>query len=408
MHIVLHLQVGRRRNRGEERDAIPINRSTGLATRNRYIMIGMKKSVIFALAACSVCLAQRPPQETLVSPEVHPDRTVTFRIRAPKASEVTLRGDLLGGQPPEKLAKDDSGVWSVTIGPLKADLYTYTFNVDGVTVIDQRNGLIKQGVTGAASMVEVPGNPPVSSEFQNVPHGKVHVNWYHSETLGDRRYYVYTPPDYDKNLSVRYPTLYLLHGSGDTEGEWIWIGRANLILDNLIAQGKSKPMVIVMPFGHTVSQSDPALRRRNTEFFEADLLKNVIPSAEANYRLAAGARNRAIAGLSMGGSQALNIGLAHLETFGTIGVWSASGGQDFESHFASQLAEPEATNRKLALFWIGIGEQDPGFAAAQKLSETLKARHIDHTFRTIPGAHTWIVWRQFLTEVAPQLFGKTS
>ncbi len=373
--------------------------------------VGMKSFSFFALASLSVCVAQqRPPQETLVSPEVHPDRTVTFRIRAAKSSEVTLRGDWMPAQTSEKLAKDGQGVWTTTLGPLKPDLYTYTFNVDGATVVDQRNGLVKLGVRGASSIVEVPGNPPILSEVQNVPHGKVHVNWYHSDSLGDRRYYVYTPPQYDQNSSTRYPALYLLHGSGDTEGEWTWMGRANLILDNLLASGKATPMVIVMPFGHAVpaNETDPEVRKRNTEFFEKDLMKNVIPSAEANYRLAAGPKNRAIIGLSMGGSQALNVGLNHLDTFGSIGVFSASGGQEFESKFSSLLAEPEVTNKKLSLFWIGIGEQDPGFAAAGKLSEVLKTHNIDHTFRTVSGAHTWIVWRKFLGEVAPLLFNKTS
>ncbi len=363
--------------------------------------------------------AQRPPAEppdTLVSPEVHPDRSVTFHLRAPKAGEVTVRGDWMPSQTREKLTKDNSGVWSVTLGPLAPDLYTYSFSIDGVPAIDPKNPLVKLGVrSSTSSMVEVPGDPPMRHEVRDVPHGSVEVNWYKSSTLATtRRFYVYTPPGYERNPSARYPVLYLLHGSGDTEGEWTWLGRANIILDNLLADGKVRPMIVVMPFGHAAPLNDtsPSARGRNTSLFESDLLKDVLPRAESKYRVAAGPRNHAIAGLSMGGGQSVNVGLNNLDKFGAVGVFSAGvggggpsrGAEQFESKFAALLADPEGTNKKLSVLWIGIGEQDPGLAGAQKLCEILQEHKIRYMFRGTPGAHTWLVWRRYLADFTQLLF----
>ena len=242
------------------------------------------------------------------------------------------------------------------------------------------------------------------------------MNPYHSSVLGRlRQFYVYTPPDYEKNASALYPALYLLHGAGDTEGEWTWHGRANHILDNLLADGKMRPMIVVMPFGHATNPNDfSAPRARNTELFEADLKKDIIPRVEAKYRTAPGPANRAIAGLSMGGAQSINVGLSNLDLFGHIGVFSAGSGfgpgarEEFEKRYQAVLADPAATNKKIRLLWIGCGEQDQLIQGAQQLSDTLKQHGITHTFRTTPGAHTWIVWRRYLAEVAPLLFRPAS
>ena len=236
------------------------------------------------------------------------------------------------------------------------------------------------------------------------------MTWYKSATVGStRRFYVYTPPDYDKNAAARYPVLYLLHGSGDTEGEWTWLGRANLIADNLLAEGKARPMIIVMPFGHTTSGSDfsPASLSQNMKLFEQDLLKDVLPRVESKYRVAAGPKNRAIAGLSMGGAQSLNVGLGNLGTFGAIGVFSAGlfgNDANFQARFGPLLADAEATNKKLSLFWMGCGRQDSLFEGAQALSEILDKHRIKHIFRKTEGAHTWLVWRRYLAEILPLLF----
>ena len=352
----------------------------------------------------------RPAQEvdTLVSPEVHADRRVTFRLRAPKAAEVTLRGDWMPGQAREKLVKDEQGVWSVTVGPLQPDTYSYSLSLDGVAILDPRNPRVKLGVrSSTTSVLEVPGAPPLPHEVRDVAHGAVQVNWYKSSTLGAiRRFYVYTPPGYEKKKSTRYPALYLLHGAGDTEGEWTWFGCANLILDNLLAEGKAKPMLVVMPLGHAAPAGDmrPAARGQNTKLFEEDLLKDVMPAVASKYRLAAGPKNRAIAGLSMGGAQALSVGLGHLELFGAIGVFSAGSGDDFETRYQALLAAPEATNKKLGLFWIGCGAQDFLLQGAKRLDESLTRHNIKHVFRLSEGAHTWLVWRRYLAEFAPLLF----
>lgn len=377
---------------------------------------------IFLVLMSVAALAQRPPVavDTLVSPEVHADRRVTFRLRAPKAGEVTLRGEWMPAQTRESLVKDDSGVWSVTLGPLDPDLYSYSFSIDGVTTIDPRNPRVKLGSrTSNASLVDVPGTPPRLDEERDVPHGAVEVNWYKSAAVGTtRRFFVYTPPGYGRESAARYPVLYLLHGNGDTEGEWTWVGRANLIVDNLLAERKARPMLVVMPFGHAVNPNDqtPESRGQNMKLFEQDLLKDVLPRVEARYRVAAGPKNRAIAGLSMGGGQSLNIGLSNLAVFGSIGVFSAGAGgggargpsEEFASRYAALLADPEGTNKKLRLLWIGCGEQDFALAGAEAVSGALEKHKIRHTLRKTAGAHTWTVWRRYLAELVPLLFREAS
>jgi enterochelin esterase family protein len=242
-----------------------------------------------------------------------------------------------------------------------------------------------------------------------VPHGTVHIHWYESKSLGVlRSFYVYTPPGYEKG-SKKYPVLYLLHGSGDTEGGWVSIGRANVILDNLVAERRAVPMVVVMPFGHAQAAvgfgADPATPP-DRALFTRDLLEEIIPMAEGEYRIDGHPQRRAIAGLSMGGGQALYIGLEHLDRFRWIGVFSAGArsSEDAENTFADVFADAAATNRKLRLFWIGCGKADTGFARVQQLDDVLKRHGIDHTFVPSEGAHTWRNWRSYLNQMAPLLF----
>ncbi|MGH9674006.1 MAG: alpha/beta hydrolase, partial [Bryobacteraceae bacterium] len=223
----------------------------------------------------------------------------------------------------------------------------------------------------------------------------------------------YTPPDYEKG-SARYPVLYLLHGNGDTDAEWSSHGRANFILDNLIAEGKAKPMIVVMPYGHTVPPNalGGETRGRNTELMEEDVLKSVIPAVEARFRTAPGPKNRAIAGLSMGGGQSINIGLNHLDTFAWVAVFSAGvgggggarGAESFEARSKAVLSDGAAANKKLGLLWIGCGVDDGAMTGATELAAILEKAGIRHTFRKTEGAHTWRVWRRYLAELAPQLF----
>ena len=365
----------------------------------------MKAFNFFLLLTSAAAFAQAPRVDTLVSPEVLPDRRVTFRVRAPKASEVGLFGDWMTPNTLQAMTRDTQGVWSVTAGPLDPGLAIYTFTIDGVTTPDPLNPRIKLRARTAASLVDVPGHPPELWEARDVPHGVVEINWAKSKVTGDTRaYYVYTPPGYDPGRSMRYPVLYLLHGNNDTASGWTDVGKANFILDNLLAEKKALPMIIVMPWGHAVpyvgSQSN------NTATFERYLIDEVIPQVEKKYRVARGRENRAIVGLSMGGGHALQIGLGHLDLFSAVGAFSSAVPSNFETRFKSLLDDPTGTNKKLKLLWIGCGRQDAAFDQNQKLSEMLTAHKIQNTFHPTEGLHNFAIWRRYLTEVAPQLFRK--
>jgi enterochelin esterase family protein len=354
----------------------------------------------------SLANPQAPSPDSLVSPEVHPDRRVTFRVRAPKASEVLLAMDYMPPAEREKMTKDDEGVWSVTIGPLEPTVYVYTLIVDGITMADPVNPNIKLRARTSASMVEVPAASPAIWEPRDVPHGTVEINWQQSRVIdGETRWiWVYTPPGYEKDVKRRYPVLYLFHGSNDTAGGWTLAGHANFILDNLLAEKKAVPMIIVMPFGHAVPYGVREAPVNNTDLYEQYILKDVMPLIESRYRVAPGREHRAIAGLSMGGGQALTIGFRRLDLFSAIGAFSAAAQADFEKEFAQVLANSKDTNAKLKVLWLACGKQDGLLERSRKLSELWTARQIEHTFRATEGAHVFKVWRQYLSEFAPLLF----
>jgi enterochelin esterase family protein len=351
--------------------------------------------------------AQRRQEPQIRSAEVRSDGSIVFRLQAPKAAEVAVRGDFAAQ--PVAMQKDDKGLWSGASEPLAPAIYNYSFVVDGVRLPDPNSGMLHSGVRGPSSLIEVPGPSPMFYDAKPVPHGEVHVHWYDSKTLGaTRSYYVYTPAGYEKR-HTKYPVLYLLHGSGDTEGGWVSIGRANIILDNLIAEQKAVPMVVVMPFGHpqpAVGFGAPPETVSDRGLFGRDLLEDVIPLAEAEYRIEARPEKRAIAGLSMGGGQSLNIGLTHLDRFRWIGVFSAGirPNEDAETTYADAFADAAATNKKIKLFWIGCGKADAGFGGAQKLDEILTKHGIEHMFVPSEGAHVWRNWRSYLHQMAPLLF----
>jgi enterochelin esterase family protein len=339
----------------------------------------------------------------VVSPEVKADRTVTFRLRAPKAAEVLLNGEWKGGG---KLAmtKDDQGVWSLTVGPLEPDLYGYSYSVDAMTVTDPSNSVLKPMRSPRTSVVDVPGDPPRLHEYQDVPHGTVRLHEYPSKALGRLRpLRVVTPPGYDQDPSARFPVLYLFHGSGDTEATWTSFGHAHLIADNLLSQGKAKAMIIVMTDGHAVV--GPEARSRNVEMFGKDLLEDVLPFVEANYRTKRDRESRAIVGLSMGGGQSLTIGLNHLELFAWVGGFSSAISNP-EQTLATALSDPAATNSKLRLLWIACGKDDGLVKNAQALSEVLVQKGIRHELKITDGNHSWPVWRKYLGEFLPLLFGE--
>ncbi|HKX60927.1 MAG TPA: alpha/beta hydrolase-fold protein [Verrucomicrobiae bacterium] len=361
--------------------------------------------LLLVTVTAAACFAQAPRVDSLVSPEVHPDRRVTFRVRAPKASEVTLLGDWMVPTNHQAMTKDEQGVWSATLGPLEAGLAIYTFTIDGVTTPDPVNPRIKLRARTSASLVDVPGDPPELWQTRDVPHGTVGVNWEKSKVTGDTRaYHVYTPPGYASRQSSRYPVLYLLHGNNDTAAGWTDVGKANFILDNLIAEKKAVPMIIVMPWGHAVPYGGS--QSNNAATFERYVIEEVIPQVEKKYRVAPGPENRAIVGLSMGGGHALQIGLGHLDLFSAVAAFSFAVPGDFESRFQSLLADPQGTNKKLKLLWLGCGRQDPAFERNQKLSDLLTSRQVRNSFHATEGLHNFAVWRRYLADVAPLLFRK--
>ena len=341
--------------------------------------------------------------------QVHSDGTVTFELLAPEATDVKLSCDCAQG--PQALKKSDDGVWSVTLGPLHPALYNYTYLVNGVRVLDPFNPMIKLGERTSESMFEIPAAQPAPYDWQPVPHGTVHVSWYLSKTLDvPRRVDVYTPPGYESN-NQRYPVLYLLHGSGDTEQGWTSVGHANLILDNLIAAGQAKPMIIVMPYGR--AQQDVYLPpgappKTDPNAFGSDLLDDVMPYVEKLYRISAKPDDRALAGLSMGGGQTLRVGLSHMDLFHSIGAFSAGIGRNpnmnFEEMFKDAFADPAVTNKKLKVFYIACGKADGLFPASQGLSEALDKKEIKHTFVASEEGHVWRNWRTYLADFAPKLF----
>ena len=351
--------------------------------------------VICAGCFAAVLWAQGPVH----SPEVAPDRRVTFRVLAPNANQVSLTGEFQHGSKP--LEKNEQGLWTITIGPLEPEIYNYNFTIDGVRTIDPNNPNVKTGSTPStiASILEVPGGQPAFYDARNVPHGEIRTHWYESKTLhATRRLTVYTPPDYDRDARARYAVLYLFHGANADETAWTRLGRVNLILDNLLAAGRSKPFLVVMPFGYGVPPGSG--NSGNTAAFARDLIEDVLPFIAAHYRVAAGRDHRAIAGLSMGGGEALEIGLGHPELFAYVGGFSAAiGGAYLQQTFSGLSGE-----RKLRLLWIGCGKDDTLFGASEHLSQLLDEAHIAHTFRQSDGAHTWMVWRRYLNEFAPLLF----
>lgn len=356
------------------------------------------------LLLASSALAQTRPPRPVVSPEVHPDRKVTFRLRAPKATEVTFTGDWMAQGVSEKMTKDADGVWSVTLGPLEPSIYIYTFLLDGVTIADPVNPRIKLRSQTSASMVEVSGTTPAIWQPRDVPHGAVEINWHKSSVVGDeaRWVWIYTPPGYDKERSKKYPVLYLFHGNNDIAGGWTLAGQANFILDNLIAEKKAVPMIVVMPYGHAVPYGTPG--GKNNQVFDEYITKEVIPLVEGKYRVASGSQNRAVAGLSMGGGHSLLIGFSHPEMFSAVGAFSAAVPSDFDTRFKTVLADSKGTNKQLKTIWFACGRQDSLFDRSQKLADTLKASGVTHTFRPTEGGHTYTVWRQYLSEFAPLLF----
>jgi enterochelin esterase family protein len=377
--------------------------------------------ILIALAACAGLVAASAdthaqnapaatPNDTLVSPLVAADGRVTLSIYAPNAEEVSVVGDWQITREAIALQKNDQGVWSVEIGPLPADFYSYTLIVDRVRTLDPKNPMIKQGNTGVDNLFLLPGDGIEFADNQPVPHGQVRQVWYSSSALGmQRRMHVYTPPGYDRG-SAEYPVLYLLHGGGDEDSGWSSIGRAGFILDNLIAAKKAVPMLVVMPNGSLppppagAAADLIALQGR----FVPELIEDVIPFVEQNFRVRANPNNRAIAGLSMGGIQTTLVFTRHPEQFSYAAIWSAGLFQQPREEFVMQnaafLGRARQINRGTQLLSIVVGEDDFARPGTEELVAILNEHDIDNEFELTGGGHTWINWRRYLNDLVPQLF----
>ena len=358
--------------------------------------------------------AQRPPtppyedvKNIPVSPEVHSDRRVTFRLFAPNASEVLLMGSpgiLEVIKKPVPLQKGDNGTWSVTVGPLPAGFYTYGYAIDGgLRMPDPANPNLELRRWGPTSLFIIPGGDRAPIEEKHVPHGTVHVEFYDSPQLNtERMVYVYTPPAYETGKQ-KYPVLYLLHGNGQIEASWTWTGRANVILDNLLAAGKIKPMIVVMPYGHIPREINPApgspATANDPMAIERELLTAVKPLIEGKYRTLTDRSHRAIGGLSMGAGQSMSIGLHNLDQFAYIAAFSGGANRtEWEKADAAML------NRKLKVLWIGCGTEDPGYNGVKGMDDLLTSKGIKHVWNQSGGGHSWPNWQDYLTKYAPLLF----
>lgn len=348
--------------------------------------------LIFAfLLLSAVTEAQRRP--AISSPDVHPDKTVTFRFYAPKANRVLVSGEFIDG--PQQMTKDTSGIWSVTLGPIKPDIYPYNFQVDSISVADPNNSLIFANERFKRSIVDIPGDKPLIHSIQNVPHGKVSYRLYNSKTLGTtRQLLVYTPPGFDPNK--KYPVLYLIHGGSDTEETWTKVGRANFIADNLIAQGKAKPMIIVMPYGN--------VRPNPMADFTKDVIDDIIPFVEANYPASSASKDRAIAGFSVGGGQTLNIGLTNTDKFSYVCAYAPFTATDeFKKNFKERFPDVASINQ-LKLFTIHVGDQDFLYESVKDNIAMFKEKKVNVQPKLGTGGHTWMNCKQYLSETLQQIF----
>jgi enterochelin esterase-like enzyme len=379
-----------------------------------------KLALVMGMAAA---VFAQPGARRIVSPEILADHRITFRVSAPKATEVVLRfGE--GGPQSHAMVKGEDGVWSVTIGPVEPEIYSYSFAIDGTKVLDLANPMAKIGAAIDSSVVDVPGDPPRFDQVTDVPHGSIDIHTYSSAVSKTQRgVYIYVPPDYYSQPGKRFPVLYLWHGGGGAEQDWSRDGRAGTILDNLIAQKKAVPMLIVMPNnvpgtpapGATAAaRSIPATGAggANYALLKRELTEEIIPFVAKHYRTLENRESRAMAGLSAGGGTTLNVGLASLDRFAWIAEFSSGifggvagyGQFDIEKIAPDFYKDPGATNKKLKLFYMSCGTEDPRLPFQKKALEDFQGHKINVTFAAFPGAHEWKVWRHSLADLAPKLF----
>jgi len=365
-------------------------------------------SVLAIIAVLIPAIAQpqrggRPAGPSSASPIVNPDNTVTFNLNAPEAKSVIISAQFA---PKTEMQRRDDGVWTITLGPVAPDIYPYCFEVDGIAVMDPQNPDWFPNEGFKNSMVDVRGTQPMDHAVKSVPHGKVDYVNYYSETLGlHGNAIVYTPPTYDRNLDQKYPVFYLISGTTDTEEVYFKVGKMNLILDNLIAEGKAKEMIIVLPYGNP-SKYYPA--GTNTfamgDLFSKDLLNDLMPYVEANYRTINDRENRAIGGFSRGGNQGLAFGLTNLDKFSYLCSYSSFTSMNLPDVYDNA----KKTNKKINLLWLGVGTDDFLYGNAKEYAEFLDSRGIRNVQEYTTGkfGHTWMNARYFLSQTFPLLFNK--
>jgi len=344
------------------------------------------------------------------SPVVNADRSITFRIKAKNAKSVNL----IFGEwniKPQAMTKDTAGVWSITTAPVQPDVYSYLFNVDGVQVPDMNNPSIKIGTQIYQSVVEVPGTPARFDEVQNVPHGTLITKRFLSTPLKRTcSFTIYLPPGYESNPARKYPLLILKHGGGDDETSWTQrAGSADVILENLMGKKQAVPMIIVMPNGLTNSTWAGGSTPEAMQQLEQEMLVDIIPYIERNYRVLPGRENRAITGLSMGGGQAFVMGLRNLDKFAWVGEFSAGLLSDIDFKIDETLpniVNAKYLNSKLKLLWIGCGTDDPRYPGHLGIVDLLNKRGIKNEFHDTPGGHEWKVWRVELQGFMQKVFKK--
>jgi enterochelin esterase-like enzyme len=363
--------------------------------------------------------AQPPRGPFVVSPQVLPDKKVTFRFLAPSAKEVKLGGSQFGAAN-VLMKKDSVGIWSVTVGPVKPDIYPYSFTVDGVTVMDPANEDFFPNERFKASLVDVPGFTPLIHAVRDVPHGSVSYEYYPSSQGTTGTLVVYTPPGYDKSATKKYPVFYLISGTTDTEETFFKVGRTNFILDNLIAEGKAAPMIIVMPYGNIEARvaeqkggakpADPTGREsadamNRMKAFAEDMTKNIIPYVDKTYRTIANREARAIGGFSRGGGQTLRTAFWNMDKFAWICCYSAYLlPTEIESSYQSLVSNPEVTNKQLKMLWVSVGTEDFLYNNTAEFLNYLTSKKINYKSLITGGGHTWMNVKTYLAETSQLLF----
>lgn len=365
----------------------------------------MKKTMtlIAAVTLSIMTFAQQPGRTPVSSPVVNSDNTVTFKFVAPNAKNVKINAQFA---PTTNMFKGENGVWSITLGPVVPDIYPYCFIVDGVSVMDPLNPEWFPNEKFKNSLVDIRVKDGSLQDLLNVPHGKVDYVYYPSQAQSlEARAIVYTPPFYDKNKKEQYPVFYLISGTTDTEEVYFKVGRVNYILDNLIAQGKAKPMIVVMPYGNpSLYMQNNGVQPKGMDVFTSDVLNDLMPFIEKNYRTINDREYRGIGGFSRGGNQGLAIGLGNLDRFSYLCSYSSFTGTNIPGVFDNA----DQTNSKINLFWLGVGLDDFLYGNAKDFMDFLDEKGIKNTkvFTEGKHGHTWMNARYFLFETLPLLFQK--